>query len=268
MSDDEDDYMSASFLNVKEDIRPGLAFCKSTKRKLEIEKKQTASNEFHKTKSRKQLEEESRNTGMDSAISSNNKGFAMLQKMGYKPGMKLGPQKDTASDRGLMEPIRINIKKDRGGLGRDEEVKKHIERIKERREKLKVYKEKETEILTKEFRQRMRDARTYKRLMKDLHKCQKICEQLDKENDIKEPSRSWFWYTWEEDEELDEECDEQEEEDEEDDLSAEEKVEIITEYLRPTYFYCFWCSIKYNDFDDLEQNCPGPDKTDHDDLSS
>ncbi len=38
----------------------------------------------------KVLEAEKRDAGLSKTISSDNKGFAMLQKMGFKPGMTLG----------------------------------------------------------------------------------------------------------------------------------------------------------------------------------
>lgn len=268
---DEEDYMSSAFLEVKKDIRPGLV-SKSVKRKFEIEKKKVESNKVFKTKSRKQLEEESRNIGLESAIGSDNKGFAMLQKMGYKPGMKLGPEKNNSSDSGLIEPIKVKVKSNRGGLGREEEIKKRISEREDRRHKFKVYKEQETTLMTEEFRERMKSKRDDRRLMKDLKKCQKICEQLDVENGITEPMRPWFWYSLslekgteddDDEEEVQDDCEEEVE-----DLSPEEKIDFILEYIRPKYFYCFWCCIKYDNEEDLNSNCPGPDKDCHDDLSS
>lgn len=264
---DEDDYMSSAFLEVKEDIRPGL-LPKAVKRKLEIEKKQKESHKIFNTKSRKQLEEESRNIGLDSAIGSDNKGFALLQKMGYKPGMKLGPEKNNSSDRGLMEPIRVTVKNDRGGLGREEATRKRIEKREEKRQKVKFYREKETEILTEEFRERMRNKREDRRALKDLHKCQKICEQLDVESGVEEPMRPWFWFTQEKEVNEEDEEEEEEKEEFEDDLSPEEKISFISEYIHPKYFYCVWCCIKFDNEEDLKLNCPGPEKSSHDDLSS
>ncbi|KAG8197422.1 hypothetical protein JTE90_014907 [Oedothorax gibbosus] len=262
---DEDDYMSSTFLEVKEDVRPGL-LPKAAKRKLEIEKKRIESNKIFKVKSRKELEEESRNIGLDSAIGSDNIGFAMLQKMGYKPGMKLGPQKSTTSDRGLMEPIRVKVKNDKGGLGREEEIRKRIEKRETKRQKIKFYREKETEILTEEFRERMRNKCGDRQAMRDLIKCQKVCQQLDEENGVREPMRPWFWYQQEK--EVDDKEDEEEEEDEEtvDDLLPEEKINFITEYIHPKYFYCVWCCIKFENEEDLNSNCPGPEKFNHEDL--
>lgn len=44
----------------------------------------------NRTKSRFQLEAETRQQALETAIAPSNKGFAMMQKMGFKPGMSLG----------------------------------------------------------------------------------------------------------------------------------------------------------------------------------
>lgn len=266
MSDD-DDYMSSAFLNVQEDIRPGLTLSRQVKRKHEMEKKRIEANKFPKTKSRKQLEEESRNEGMDNAIGADNKGFAMLQKMGYKPGMKLGPQKESTSNVGLSEPIKIKLKIDRGGLGREDEIRRRIFEREERRTKIRAYKAHETERLTEEFRERMRNKVVHRNLMGDLRKSQKVCEQLDSENDVTEPMRPWFWYSLdyqEEEEDIDEE--EEEEEEAKDEIEPDEQLNFILDYLRTKYLYCLWCGIKYETADDMDANCPGTEKSDHDEI--
>lgn len=263
MSDEEEDYMSSDFLNVQEDVRPGLTFSRSLKRKHEIEKKRLESNKLHKTKSRKELEEESRNAGLDNAISSDNKGFAMLQKMGYKPGMKLGVQKESTVNAGLSEPIKVKLKTDRGGLGREEEIRKRIAQREEKRSKMKVYKEEETERLTQEFRERMRNKVSIRNLMADLRKSQKVCQQLDVQNDVTEPMRPWFWYSVEYDEDEEEEYDD--EEYEEDEIEPDEQLSFILDYLRTKYLYCLWCGVQYDSADDINSNCPGIEKCDHDD---
>ena len=53
-------------------------------RKKEEEKEKVATKEPKKTK--KELEEEKRQEGLQKSIDQSNKGFAMLQKMGYKAG--------------------------------------------------------------------------------------------------------------------------------------------------------------------------------------
>lgn len=45
---------------------------------------------LNKTPSVKELEEQRRQEGLEKAIDSNNKGFSLLQKMGYKPGSGIG----------------------------------------------------------------------------------------------------------------------------------------------------------------------------------
>ena len=55
------------------------------------------------------------------ATASNNKGLAMMAKMGFKPGTALG-NKDNMGAR--TEPIGISMKEDRGGIGLDAEKKR------------------------------------------------------------------------------------------------------------------------------------------------
>lgn len=71
----------------------------------------------------------------DPENASKNKGLAMMAKMGFKPGSALG-SKDNVGAR--TEPISINMKEDRGGIGLDtekkrkfrEEVEKEAKRVK------------------------------------------------------------------------------------------------------------------------------------------
>lgn len=47
-------------------------------------------------------------------------------------------------------------------------------------------------------------------------------------------------------------------------LSAKDRLELVLDYLRRRYAYCFWCGTQYNDEEDMETNCPGPDEESHD----
>ncbi|XP_023243112.1 G patch domain-containing protein 11-like [Centruroides sculpturatus] len=89
---DEIDYMSDNLLSNCSDVRPGLIHSQSVKRKHKIERKQLEANKKSFTKPLKKLEEERRLEGLNSALTSNNKGFELLQKMGYKPGMVIGKE--------------------------------------------------------------------------------------------------------------------------------------------------------------------------------
>ena len=107
---------------------------------------------------------------------------------------------------------------------------------------------------------------------------------MDEKNEISEPSQTFFWpkivkeeVKEDEEEDLEEKEDTEslekeiaekeieEKEDEEEEIPSSEKLEILTEYLRNTYFYCVWCGTAYNDTEDLHQNCPGNTRQDHDD---
>ena len=86
----------------------------ATQREHEMLKKKTGQEEENKTKKTKvNLEIEKRHEGLQKSIDSSNKGFAMLAKMGYKAGESLGK-----SNSGRIEPIPIEVKNDRGGLGK------------------------------------------------------------------------------------------------------------------------------------------------------
>lgn len=83
------------------------------------------------------MEKETREEALSKPISSDNKGFALMSKMGYKPGMVLGKKSDTdlnvssaefgiddvnsspstSSSNALKVPISVDLKLDRKGLG-------------------------------------------------------------------------------------------------------------------------------------------------------
>ena len=87
--EDEEDYMSDAFLLGLEENRPGLAFGNAAREyKKEAKRKQKEAK--NKVKPLKQQESERREKALSNAIDSSNKGFALLQKMGYKEGKGLG----------------------------------------------------------------------------------------------------------------------------------------------------------------------------------
>ena len=87
--DSEDDYMSDAFLLGLEDTRPGLAFGPAA-REYKKEAKRKQKDEKNRVKPIKQQATERREKALSNAIDSSNKGFALLQKMGYKEGRGLG----------------------------------------------------------------------------------------------------------------------------------------------------------------------------------
>ncbi|KAB7501545.1 G patch domain-containing protein 11 [Armadillidium nasatum] len=187
--------MSDNFLNHcvgNNDCRPGLLMTHSNKRKIEIEKKKRVADEYTRKKFRpiKEIQREKLKEGLETPLDTSNKGFALMQKMGYKSGMSLGKQ-----GTGIVEPVGIVLKSDRIGIGWQE-------LLKEKRRKIAESRCKKEEI----------DPLAYR-----AHK---------------KPS---------------------------------EQLQVLTSYLRSTYFYCTWCFTEYESLDDLEANCPGSSRQEHDD---
>ena len=255
-----------------QDVRPGLAFKQSTKRQWNVEKKQKTVNE-HVRKNQKPtrvLEAERREEGLSVAISSENKGFAMLKKMGFDPSKGLGK-----SGEGRKEPVSVEVKADRAGLGREaalKEIEKKKLAIRARKLNASL-----SENSINEFRARMRLQTTLRQVISDLGKSQRICKILDEEKGITEPDEIWFWpeEVPEEPEEQDEgessekkpklETEETKEEEpvEIEQFEPSEQLEMLTSYLRLSHFYCIWCGTKYEDAEDLSSTCPGSTRDDH-----
>lgn len=91
MADEEDDYMSDSFLLDSPRSNPGLLPDRIAKQRKKEEKHKTL-NEKNRTKPVRVREAEHREQGLSAALDSSNVGFALLQKMGYKQGMGLGKE--------------------------------------------------------------------------------------------------------------------------------------------------------------------------------
>ncbi|XP_076231726.1 G patch domain-containing protein 11 [Calliopsis andreniformis] len=250
MSDDED-YMSDKFLQGSEkSTSSSLIYKYADKRKFELMKKKTETDTKLKENSIKNIEHEKREAGLSSAITSANKGFEMLMKMGYKPGQGIGK-----TESGITEPLGLEVKLNRHGLGKNTNKKETKAKASSVNDKL------DNRSMT-DYRGRMAQKKAEQLLKADLHKSQKICEQLDKQQNIEEPMESWFWLPQETEQE-EEEDDEEEDDSEDEDIPINEKLEILTKYLRKKYFYCIWCGVAYQDEDDLRDNCPGWTRNEH-----
>ncbi|EPT03556.1 hypothetical protein FOMPIDRAFT_1040339 [Fomitopsis schrenkii] len=47
-------------------------------------------------------------------------------------------------------------------------------------------------------------------------------------------------------------------------LNANHRLQLVLDYLRQRYAYCFWCGTQYDNQEDMDQNCPGPEEDAHD----
>ncbi|CAL4068384.1 unnamed protein product, partial [Meganyctiphanes norvegica] len=266
-SDDELDYMSDAFLaqcsGRNDDVRPGLMHSHATKRKAQMEKKKVELDAIQKAKKRpfKEVEKERLNEGLHKALESNNKGFAMLTKMGYKPGTSLGKE-----GKGIIEPVKVDLKIDRVGLGWQQMITDHRRKREENR--LKRMKKHAEACDPDEYSVKMRTFAVYLHKMIHCgHNNTLICSKLEISVSVCcAPGWPMIYVTSEpwagRNVEAIHRC-------YADILGVykpHDQLRILTSYLRDTYFYCIWCGTAYNNTEDLNSNCPGKTREDHDEF--
>lgn len=262
-SDEEEDYMSAAFISTEQDLRPGLPIARRIQEVYQKEQKHKEANLKNRQKSLKEEEKERRDTVLNSAIGNENKGFALLQKMGYKKGQSLGKHGD-----GIAEPIPLHIKTGRSGLGHEElQKRKAEEKLEHYRRKIQM-RQRASEQAADNFRLRVKSKQEEMRIEADFRKSQRACLQLDEQRGLQAPREPWFWPKIDKPEDEEEEEEEEDGDDREDstaeELSHLEKLQALTAYLREKHLYCIWCGTAYEDGEDLASSCPGDCAADHD----
>ncbi|OVA06644.1 G-patch domain [Macleaya cordata] len=192
---------------------------------------------------RKQREEDEKTlTNMESAIPQSNIGFKMLKQMGYNPGSALGK-----GGSGLAEPVGVEIRRSRAGIGRDDPVKEKLRRDEFRAEK----KKEEVEGLMVEFGCRQKLQWKSRRVVYNYDKAKAVLDQLENK-EIIEPMKN----------EEDEDGDEKEEDEEEEEITEEDLRELLIK-LRDEHRYCLFCGCQYESVEALLSSCPGIDEDDH-----
>jgi len=193
-------------------------------------------------------EEEQIIKGSSSAIPSTNIGFKMMQQMGYNPGLALG--KD---GQGRLEPVGIDIKRSRTGLGRDDvEKEKKIAMAKEMERNTQENRRTEHNMMS-DFRDRRKQLWKSRKIMSTYKKVSATLAQLegvDLGPDTDDKAKKQ------------EEGVDEAEEDEEDEVTAEELLELLNR-LRIEFNYCFYCGFQYESADALISGCPGVEEEDH-----
>ncbi|XP_063231884.1 G patch domain-containing protein 11 [Bacillus rossius redtenbacheri] len=263
-SDDEFDYMSDNFVTkcVPQDVRPGLIGSHSAQRAVDVQRKKQQTDAKNKElfRPREALAAERLQQGLCEAIGGDNRGFALLQKMGYKPGTALGK---TGS--GRMEPVPIAVKLDRQGLGREAAARQ----VAAERAALRQRARAASTPSVDDYRSQRSRQHSERQAESDLRSSQRACHRLDTDAGYSEPVEEWFWPREILADEVgpadDEEqvVDEDEDEVEEEDFTPSQRLEMVTGYLRQTYCYCVWCGMQYDDDKDLRDGCPGPTRGDH-----
>ncbi|KAJ3677651.1 hypothetical protein LUZ60_003375 [Juncus effusus] len=175
----------------------------------------------------KQMEEdELTKQSLDKPIPDSNVGFKLLQRMGYQPSQE------------SMEPIGIEMRRSRAGLGVEEE--------KRRREKEEIEKKRwREEGMKEDFEETMRARFKIRKIRSDLRKAQAALDQLEKRDSVPEPKE------------------EDEKEEEEEEIITQEDLDDILMKLRDEHNYCLYCGCQYETEEELTSSCPGPYEDNH-----
>ncbi|KAI4341260.1 hypothetical protein MLD38_026004 [Melastoma candidum] len=246
--DEEDDYMGdlSRFIPPEETIKKGSSTTTSTQQQAA----QTSSKKSVKVLSwqerrkldrdRKQQEEDELTLArIEAPISESNVGFKLLKQMGYTPGLALGKE-----GVGRVEPVGIEIRRSRAGIGREDPHKEKRKR-EEMREESKRRKE---DFLREDFGVRQKEQWRNKRVVINFHKAKVSLDQLE--------DRDVLPVVQNEDEVADKE------EEEEEEITEEDLVALLTK-LRDEHNYCLFCGYQYSTQEEMLSSCPGRDEDDH-----
>ncbi|KAF9186896.1 G patch domain-containing protein 11 [Haplosporangium sp. Z 27] len=212
--EEEEDYMSEAFLNslVQQSDND-----KSKKSNMTYSERRRQKHLEHLANLPKPLhvrEKEAREKGLEKEIGEDNKGMAMLLKMGFKKGGTLGaaklssesePQSSNGStdehSNALRAPIEVQIKQGRGGLGMDSVKKRQAE------EELQRHVDEAHRVFDQDFRGKKMNQFEIEKRNRQLGAARAICMQLDAKkktgtpedqdqgNDTKDMGRSnEFWW--------------------------------------------------------------------------
>ncbi|XP_039058425.1 G patch domain-containing protein 11-like [Hibiscus syriacus] len=190
---------------------------------------------------RKQLDEDEQTLAkIDAPIPQSNIDFKLLKQMGYTPGSALGKEAS-----GRAEPVGLDIRRSRAGIGRDDPLKE-----KRKREEIEFErKRKNEEALMEEFGSWQKSQWRSRRVVVNYKKAKAALDQLENK-EIVVPKKN------------DEEEGDQEEEEEEEVVTGENLQDILMK-LREEYQYCPFCGFQYESMEALFSSCPGTNEDDH-----
>ncbi|KAF2281249.1 G-patch-domain-containing protein [Westerdykella ornata] len=167
-SDEEEDYMTMTFEDPKPKYETSLQRAARERREAEDRSRQKSKAEL------KEEEERARHAALSTALPTDNKGFKMMAKFGFKQGDALGK-----SENARKEPIHISLKEDRSGIGLESEKKRKFrERMEQAEREAKRSKTQELD-----YREAQRQRLKEKKLEADLKKAQRAAERLHGEKE-------------------------------------------------------------------------------------
>ncbi|KAI1143446.1 hypothetical protein F5Y05DRAFT_368588 [Hypoxylon sp. FL0543] len=169
--EEEDDYMNMTFGEEQpKSVETSLQRRQRLKREGEI-RARVKSKAEQVAEEKAAREEALSQSLLESARAKKSKGFAMMAKMGFKAGAALGSSGNAGA---RLEPIRPEVKEDRGGIGLDSERKRKLNEAA-------AQSEKKLKVDETEFRDRVRREREQARLERQFYAGMKVCERLDEE---------------------------------------------------------------------------------------
>lgn len=173
LEEDEDDYMNMAFDDASaKTAQPETSLQRRQRLKREAENRS-------RPKSKAEIaaqEAANRETGLATSLDESNKGFRMMAKLGFKPGAALGKEGGDAR----TEPVAVELKADRRGIGADADRKRKIRELAEEKEG-EVKRRKEDEG---DYRERMRVERENTRMEGQIIGAMKVCEGLEEGNGV------------------------------------------------------------------------------------
>ncbi len=189
-AEEEDDYLSMTFTA---ETTPSSFTTSTIPRKKEsltqtLKRKQRESELRAHPKSKQELaEEEARKRDealATSTLDPQSKGFKMMAKLGYKAGSALGRPSEAnggggGGGSGLLEPVGVEMREGRAGIGADAEKKRKFREEMEAR----VEGEKKVKVEEGEFRERRRLEREERRREGLIRGAQAVAERLDEEGE-------------------------------------------------------------------------------------
>lgn len=190
---------------------------------------------------RKQIEEDKQTLeNLGSAIPQSNIGFKLLKQMGYTPGSALGKEGS-----GRAEPVSLEIRRGRAGIGTEDP---EITKMRREKEKVEMNKRNENELM-EIFGSHQKERWKGRRIVVNFQRADAALAQLEN-RDVVEVKKK------------EEEDEEKEEEEEEEEITEEDLLNILLK-LRNEFNYCLFCGFQYETVEALESNCPGINEDDH-----
>ncbi|KAJ1915284.1 hypothetical protein H4219_004397 [Mycoemilia scoparia] len=274
--DDDDDYMKMdlTLLENKATSKERYAKIPYSKQRQKYLSTQKIKNQNDTMKSAAAGNQgKAREEGLKKVIGEENKGFKMLERMGYKHGKGLGIQEI-----------------DKKGLGRKQQesdiAKRQAEHAQTQSKRLKL-----------DFKDRQKNRFEQRRVVSDVYRARKMCRDLDEregkqrsifwipETDITDP-HSTIAGEMEKKTMLERIVDDAEEtqdngnnndsgdSDKEhqdgvvdfESKDADTQLSLLTGYLRSTYHCCLWCGDTYKDDKEMSSHCPGNSYKAHSEL--